>query len=107
MLSATSSMSTTCGSWVPCFPSLDVSAEPNPAQLAELVEVLRRESVRAIFSESAVSPALAEAIAAESGAQVVEDPLYTDSLGPAGPGADTLDGMLLHNAQVIHDALAR
>jgi ABC-type Zn uptake system ZnuABC Zn-binding protein ZnuA len=87
------------------FPSLDVSAEPNPAQLADLAETIRREAVTAIFSESAVNPKLAEAIAAETGAQVVDEPLYTDSLGPPGSGADTLDGMLLRDAQVIHDAL--
>jgi zinc/manganese transport system substrate-binding protein len=88
------------------FPSLDVSAEPDPGQLAQLVETIRREGVTAIFSESAVNPRLAQAIADESGARVVDDRLYTDSLGPAGSGADTLDGMLLHDARVIHDALA-
>lgn len=87
------------------FPSLDVSAEPDPGQLAELVEIIHSEGVTAIFAESAVNPALAEAIASESGARVVDDPLYTDSLGPPGSGAETLDGMLLHNARVIHDAL--
>jgi ABC-type Zn uptake system ZnuABC Zn-binding protein ZnuA len=87
------------------FPSLDVSAEPDPRQLAELADTIRTEGVTAIFSESAVNPKLARAIAAETGAKVVDEPLYTDSLGPAGSGADTLDGMLLHDAQVIHDAL--
>jgi ABC-type Zn uptake system ZnuABC Zn-binding protein ZnuA len=87
------------------FPSLDVSAEPNPAQLAALADTIRREGVTAIFSESAVNPRLAQAIANETGARVVDEPLYTDSLGPPGSGADTLDGMLLHDAQVIHDAL--
>jgi ABC-type Zn uptake system ZnuABC Zn-binding protein ZnuA len=87
------------------FPSLDVSADPNPSQLAELADTIRREHVAAIFSESAVNPRLARAIADETGAHVVDEPLYTDSLGPPGLGADTLDGMLLHDAQVIHDAL--
>ena len=88
------------------FPSLDVSAEPNPAQLAELIDTMRAEGVVAVFSESAVNPRLAQALAEESGAEVVDEPLYTDSLGPPGSGADTLDGMLAHNARVIHDALA-
>lgn len=87
------------------FPSLDVSAEPGPGELAELVETIRAEGVVAIFSESAVSPELANTIGAETDAQVIDEPLYTDSLGPEGSGADTLDGMLLHNATVIHDAL--
>lgn len=87
------------------FPSLDVASEPDPGTLAELVETLRREGVTAIFSESAVQPALAQTIADESGARVVDDPLYTDSMGPPGSGADTIDGMLVHDATVIHDAL--
>jgi zinc/manganese transport system substrate-binding protein len=87
------------------FPSLDVSADPNPAQLAKLADTVRSNGVTAIFSESAVNPKLARAIADETGARVVDRPLYTDSLGPAGSGADTLDGMLLYDAQVIHDAL--
>jgi zinc/manganese transport system substrate-binding protein len=87
------------------FPSLDVTSEPNPAQLAELADTIRSEGVTAIFSESAVNPSLAQAIADETGARVVDTPLYTDSLGPAGSSGATLDGMLLHDAQVIHDAL--
>jgi len=88
------------------FPSLDVSAEPNPSQLAELIDTMRAEDVVAVFSESAVNPRLAQALADEAGARVVDEPLYTDSLGPPGSGADTLDGMLLHNARVIQRALA-
>ena len=87
------------------FPSLDVSAEPDPGELAALVETIRNEGVTVIFAESAVNPELAEAIAEESGARVVDEPLYTDSLGEPGSGAETLDGMLLHNARVIHEAL--
>ena len=87
------------------FPSLDVSSEPDPAQLAALADTIRAAGVTAIFSESAVNPRLARAIAQESGARVVDTPLYTDSLGPPGSDGATLDGMLLHNARVIHDAL--
>jgi ABC-type Zn uptake system ZnuABC Zn-binding protein ZnuA len=87
------------------FSSLDVSAEPNPQQLAALVQTIRANHVTAIFSESAVNPKLAQAIAQESGARVAEGVLYTDSLGPAGSDADTLDAMLVHDATVIHDGL--
>ncbi len=87
------------------FPSLDVSSEPDPAQLAALADTIRSAGVTAIFSESAVNPKLAKAIADETGAHVVDTPLYTDSLGPPGSDGETLDGMLLHNARVIHDAL--
>lgn len=87
------------------FPSLDVTAEPSARDIEELVATIRENDIRAIFTESAVNPALSEAVAAETDARLVDDPLYTDSLGPAGSGAETLDGMLLHDARVIHDAL--
>lgn len=88
------------------FPAIDVSAEPDPAQLADMADTIRAAGVAAIFSESAVNPRLAEAIAADTGARVVDDVLYTDSLGPPGSDGQTVDGMLLHDARVIHDALA-
>lgn len=87
------------------FPSLDVSSEPSPRELAELIDTINGEGVVAIFSESAVSSELADAVAAETDATVSELPLYTDSLGLPGSDVETLDGMLLHNARVIHDAL--
>jgi ABC-type Zn uptake system ZnuABC Zn-binding protein ZnuA len=87
------------------FPSLDVSADPSARDIEELVNLIRENDVHAIFFESAVNPQLAEAVAAETGATISDEPLYTDSLGPPGSGGDTLDGMLLHNARVLHDGL--
>ena len=87
------------------FPSLDVSAEPSARDIEQLVSRIRAEDVTAIFTESSVDPRLAEAVADETDAHLVDEPLYTDSLGPAGSGADTLDGVLLHNARVIRDGL--
>ena len=87
------------------FPSLDVSADPSARDIEELVSLIRENDVPAIFSESAVNPQLAEAVAAETGATLSDETLHTDSLGPPGSGADTLDGMLLHDARVIHDGL--
>ena len=87
------------------FPSLDVSADPSARDIEELVDLIRENDVHAIFSETAVNPQLAQAVAAETGAIIVDEPLYADSLGPPGSGADSLDGMLLHNARVLHDGL--
>jgi ABC-type Zn uptake system ZnuABC Zn-binding protein ZnuA len=87
------------------FPSLDVTAEPSASEIEQLVGAIREAGIRAIFTESAVDPRLARAVADETDAELVAEPLYTDSLGPPGSGADTLDGMLLHNARVIHGAL--
>jgi ABC-type Zn uptake system ZnuABC Zn-binding protein ZnuA len=87
------------------FPSLDVSADPSARDIEELVSLIRENDVPAIFSESAVNPQLAEVVVEETGATLSDETLYTDSLGASGSGADTLDGMLLHNARVIHDGL--
>ncbi len=87
------------------FPSLDVSSEPSAREVEALIAEIRASGTRAIFTESSVNPRLARAIAEESGARLVEEPIYTDSLGEEGSGADTLDRMLLHNARVIHDGL--
>ena len=87
------------------FPTLDVSSEPSAREVEALIAEIRGSGVRAVFTESSVNPRLARAIAEESGARLVNEPIYTDSLGEEGSGADTLDGMLLHNARVIHDGL--
>ena len=87
------------------FPSLDVASEPSAQEIEALVEAIRAQGVTAIFTESSVDPRLARAIAEETDARLVDEPIYTDSLGAAGSGADTLDGMLLHNARVIRDGL--
>jgi zinc/manganese transport system substrate-binding protein len=81
-------------------------AEPSPADLAELVDILRQAGVRAIFAETTQSADLAEALAAELGGQVAVVSLYTGSLGEAGSGADTYIGMQRSNAERIAAALA-
>jgi len=87
------------------FPSLDVSSEPSARDVETLVAQIREAGVTAIFTESSVNPRLARAIANEAGARLVTEPIYTDSLGEEGSGAETLDGMLVHNATVIRDGL--
>ena len=87
------------------FPTMDVASEPSARDIEALVSEVRAEGVTAIFTESSVNPRLARAVAEETGARIVEEPIYTDSLGPDGSGADTIDGMLLHNAHVIRDGL--
>jgi ABC-type Zn uptake system ZnuABC Zn-binding protein ZnuA len=87
------------------FPTMDVASEPSARDIEALVSEVRAEGVSAIFTESSVNPRLARAVAEETGARIVDEPIYTDSLGAEGSGAETLDGMLLHNARVIRDGL--
>jgi len=88
------------------IPGGSTLADPSSAQLASLVETMREEGVRAIFTETTQSAALAEAVAAELGGEVRVVPLYTGSLGEPGSGADSLIGMLITNAERIAEALS-
>jgi zinc/manganese transport system substrate-binding protein len=87
------------------IPGGSTLAEPSPAALAALADTLRREGVRAIFTESTRPAALAEALAGELGEQVAVVGLYTESLGEAGSGAETYVGMQRLNAERIAAAL--
>jgi len=52
------------------------SAEPDPARLAELADLVRRRGVTHVFTERLVSPRVAEALAREAGVRTaVLDPL--------------------------------
>jgi ABC-type Zn uptake system ZnuABC Zn-binding protein ZnuA len=86
------------------FPGLETTAEPSAEDLAELIQLIEEEDVRAIFSESSVDTEVEKRIAEESGATVVAD-LYTDTLGPEGSGAATYLEMMVHNAETIVEGL--
>jgi ABC-type Zn uptake system ZnuABC Zn-binding protein ZnuA len=86
------------------IPSSTGGAETSAQELAALQDLIRQTGVRAIFAESSVDPSVATQLAADTGITVVTD-LYGDSLGAPGSGADTIDGMLLHNARRITEAL--
>ena len=88
------------------IPSTSSRAEPSSAHLAELVELIVEQGVPAIFVENEAAEGVAEAVAAEAGADVQVVGLYAPWLGEPGSGADTLAGMLRVNAQRIAEALA-
>lgn len=87
------------------IPGGSALAEPSPADLAGLVETLRREGVRAVFAENTRSGGLVEALAAELGEGVAVVSLFSDALGAPGSGADTYIGMQRANAELIAAAL--
>ncbi|MBM4411457.1 MAG: zinc ABC transporter substrate-binding protein [Chloroflexi bacterium] len=86
------------------IPGASTSVEPSAAEIARLMETIRRERVRAIFTESSIDPKIARRVAEETNVKIVDD-LHGDSLGAPGSGADTIDGMLLSNARKIAEAL--
>ncbi|MGE5281718.1 MAG: metal ABC transporter solute-binding protein, Zn/Mn family [Chloroflexota bacterium] len=81
-------------------PAQTTEGQPSAKDLAALIETIEREHVRAVFPESSVSAAVAEQIAAQTGASA-EYTLYGDTLGPAGsPGAGYV-GMERANAEAM------
>lgn len=80
-------------------PSVTTSAEASAADLAALVARIRASDVPAIFAETGTSPAVAEAVAAETGARVVE--LTTHAL----PADGTYASFMTTLATTIADGL--
>ena len=65
--------------------------------------MVRERDIPAVFGETTVSERLAQAIARETGADLVR--LYSGSLGEEGSGADTYLGMFRTNVERIVGAL--
>jgi zinc/manganese transport system substrate-binding protein/manganese/iron transport system substrate-binding protein len=83
------------------IPSLSTRAQPSAGDTAELIDLIRRERVRAIFAESSVNPKVEQAIARETGARVGRA-LWADSLGPAGSdGATYLRSMASNTRSLV------
>jgi ABC-type Zn uptake system ZnuABC Zn-binding protein ZnuA len=78
--------------------------EPSAGELAALVQAIKAQNVKAIFSESQFSPKLTRTIAGEAGVTIVSS-LYTDTLGEAGSGVTTYVDMLRYDMQEVVEAL--
>jgi manganese/zinc/iron transport system substrate-binding protein len=88
---------------------ISTSSEAGLHHIRELVDLLVSKKVRAVFVESSVAQksiqALIEGAAQQNAMVEVGGQLYSDAMGPAGSGADTYEGMMLHNFRVIAKAL--
>ncbi|MGA8532689.1 MAG: metal ABC transporter substrate-binding protein [Candidatus Tumulicola sp.] len=77
--------------------------EPNPQQIADLIDLAKQHGVHAVFSEPEYSPKLLYAIAQGAGISVVEN-LYDDSIG-TDPRVANYIAMLEYDTDVIVKAL--
>jgi manganese/iron transport system substrate-binding protein len=77
--------------------------EPNPQQIAALIDLAKSHGVRAVFSEPEYSPKILQSIAQGAGVKVVED-LYDDSIGTE-PRVANYVAMLHYDTDVIVSAL--
>lgn len=83
---------------------LSAESEPTAAQIAALIRQLRREKVKAVFTENVLSPKLAEQVAKEAGA-VIGGKLYSDALSDVKGPAPTYIEMMRYNARTLVSAL--
>lgn len=93
---------------------VSTGSEAGLGDLAALSRLIREKGVKAIFSESSVSPDLIKRLSQDSGATVGAE-LYSDSMGAPGEirkadghshDTSTYAGMILFNARAIAEGLA-
>lgn len=79
--------------------------EPGAARVQELIDLVREAGVPTVFMESTVNPAVIRRVADDAGIEV-GDPLYGDSVGEPGSGAEDYVGMMRANVAALVDGLA-
>lgn len=79
--------------------------DPSAADLEALAATIVDQGVPAIFAENTSAPALAQALADETGTDVEVVELFSDSLGEPGSEGATYADMLRVNAGRIAEAL--
>ncbi|MDQ2663575.1 MAG: metal ABC transporter substrate-binding protein [Candidatus Eremiobacteraeota bacterium] len=82
---------------------LSPGQEPNPEYIGHLVDLARREHVRAIFAEPEYSPKLVQTLASSAHIKTVEN-LYDDSVAGKGAVSDYIS-MLQYDTKTIVQAL--
>ncbi|MFD2191593.1 metal ABC transporter solute-binding protein, Zn/Mn family [Pistricoccus aurantiacus] len=82
---------------------INTAAAPSARVMAQLIDTLREQGVKALFHENITNPSLIDQLAEESGLPIAGT-LYSGALAREGE-ASHYSGMLRHNARVIHEAL--
>lgn len=84
---------------------ISTETEPSAREVANIVGAIRKAGVPAVFVETTINPKLMQRIAAEARVRIGA-PLYGDSVGAPGSGADSYLGMMRANAQAIARGLS-
>lgn len=88
------------------IPSGTTLASPSSSDLDDLTGKIQDAGVVAIFADSSQPERLAEVLAAEAGTDIAVVPLFTESLGTEGSGAETYLDMMRANTERITSALS-
>jgi ABC-type Zn uptake system ZnuABC Zn-binding protein ZnuA len=81
---------------------VSTEGETSSKQIADLVQTIKSQHVKAVFFESMLNPKVLTEITSETGAKIGGE-LYADGLGEGD--AATYDGMFRHNVTTIVDSL--
>lgn len=88
---------------------MSTASEAGIADVNQLVQMVHLRSVPAVFFETSVSKrqvqAIVDGVQAYGKSISADHTLYSDSLGPAGSGAETYHGMMRSNVVTITTAL--
>ncbi|MFO0992157.1 MAG: metal ABC transporter substrate-binding protein [Hyphomicrobiales bacterium] len=84
---------------------ISTESEASAADVAKLIEQIKKEGVTALFVENMSDPRLIEQIAKETGVKVGGS-LYADALSEKGEGGGTYLDMFKHNISLLAPAMA-
>ena len=88
---------------------LSTLSEPGLRDLTDLIQLVEKNNVKAIFAEQTISPKAIRAVAAGAAEKnhsvVLAGPLFTDSLDAGGTPAGTYIGMVKTNLDIIYKNL--
>jgi ABC-type Zn uptake system ZnuABC Zn-binding protein ZnuA len=87
------------------IPSLSTQAQASAGEVADLVDTIKREQVKAIFAESSVNPKLEQVVADQAGATIGKA-LWADTLGPKGSDGATYVASIASNTRAIVHGLS-
>ncbi|MDX2270382.1 MAG: zinc ABC transporter substrate-binding protein [Cyanobacteriota bacterium] len=84
---------------------ISTEEQPSAQTVTRLVDSIQEAGTAAIFAETTINPMLIQTVAAEAQVTLAPDPLYSDSLGGQGSGAESYIAMMEANTRTIVQAL--
>lgn len=83
----------------------NAEVEGTPEQMRRIIDIIHERRPAAVFWESTISDRYVRSVAEDTGVPVA-GPLFVDSLGGPGSGAETYADMLRSNARLLVETLA-
>jgi zinc/manganese transport system substrate-binding protein len=83
---------------------VSTDSEPSAAQVAQLIRLLKRQNITAVFLENMANPATLRRLAAEAGVKV-QGRLYADALSPPDGPAPSYEAMFRQNLGLLVPAM--